>query len=46
VIGAISAALSAWKDRERWAERMRRGMAKDYSWDSSAAQYQRLYKTL
>ena len=25
---------------------MRRGMAKDFSWDASAAGYQRLYRSL
>ena len=42
---AIGAALGAWRNRERWVERMRRGMAKDYSWAASAAQYQRLYNS-
>jgi starch synthase len=40
---AIGTALGAWRNRERWVERMRLGMAKDYSWAASAAQYQRLY---
>jgi starch synthase len=44
--GAIGEALAAWQDREGWVERMRRGMAKDYSWEASAAQYQRLYHSL
>ncbi len=41
---AIGTALEAWEDRREWVARMRRGMAKDYSWDVSAAQYQRLYR--
>ncbi len=44
--GAIGEALAAWQDRDGWVERMRRGMAKDYSWEASAAQYQRLYHGL
>jgi len=44
--GAIQAALAAWKDRDAWVERMRRGMAKDYSWDVSAARYQGVYQSL
>ncbi len=41
--GAIRDALHAWQFRDEWTERMRRGMAKDFSWEASAAQYQRLY---
>jgi starch synthase len=44
--GAIAAALEAWPDRREWVARMRRGMAKDYSWNASADQYQRLYRSL
>lgn len=41
--GAIGEALHAWQFRDAWTERMRRGMAKDFSWAASAEQYQRLY---
>jgi len=41
--GAIGEALHAWQFRERWTERMRLGMSRDFSWESSAAQYQKLY---
>ena len=44
--GAIGEALHAWQFREAWTERMRRGMAKDYSWEASAAAYQRMYAEL
>jgi starch synthase len=44
--GAIGEALHAWQDRDAWTERMRRGMAKDFSWEASAAEYQRLYAEL
>jgi len=43
---SINQALAAWKNRDQWLERMRRGMAKDYSWDASALGYQRLYRSL
>jgi starch synthase len=41
---AITAALEAFKDRPSWIARMRRGMAKDFSWDASAKEYQKLYR--
>jgi len=44
--GAIGEALQAWRSRDAWTERMRRGMAKDFSWEASAAEYQRLYAEL
>ena len=44
--GAIAEALQAWHLRDAWTERMRRGMAKDFSWEASAAEYQRLYAEL
>jgi starch synthase len=43
---AIQEALGAWLDRAGWVIRMRRGMAKGYSWDVSAAEYQRVYGSL
>jgi starch synthase len=43
---AIRAALRAWQDQEAWTERMRRGMAQDFSCTASAAQYQDLYNSL
>jgi starch synthase len=46
LMGAIDHALEAWQFRDGWMERMRRGMAKDFSWEASAAQYQRLYAGL
>jgi starch synthase len=41
---AIGTALEAFEDKREWVARMRRGMAKNYSWDVSAAEYQRLYR--
>ena len=44
--GAIGEALHAWQFRESWTERMRLGMSRDFSWEASAAEYQRLYAEL
>ena len=46
LLEAIRQALEAWSDRPGWLERMRRGMAKDFSWDAAAVQYRRLYRSL
>jgi len=46
LLDAIRQALDAWSDRSGWLERMRLGMAKDFSWDAAAVQYQRLYRSL
>jgi starch synthase len=43
---AVERALRSFGNRESWAARMRRGMAKDFSWDASAREYQRLYGSL
>ncbi|MGQ9917530.1 MAG: glycogen synthase GlgA [Bryobacteraceae bacterium] len=42
----LRVAVGAWRNRDAWIERMRRGMAKDYSWDASARQYSALYARL
>jgi starch synthase len=46
LLAAIRAALAAFRDPEQWIARMRRGMARDYSWNASAAQYAALYRRL
>ena len=43
---AIAEALEAFTQRDSWIARMRRGMAKDFSWDASAKEYQNLYRSL
>jgi len=43
---AIEQALETFENRESWSAMMRRGMAKDFSWDTSAADYQRLFRSL
>jgi len=46
LLRTILDALAAFNDRDRWVARMRRGMAKDFSWDRSAEQYRALYTSL
>jgi starch synthase len=46
LLKAIRAALAAWQDRTSWRELMLRGMRKDFSWDASALEYQKLYRSL
>jgi starch synthase len=46
LLAAIREALAAWKNREAWQALMHRGMARDFSWDASAAEYKRLYQSL
>jgi len=46
LLGALQAARAAFADKERWREFMRNGMAQDFSWDASAAQYSSLYQRL
>jgi len=41
---ALERALSVYAQPRRWAELQRRGMAKDFSWDRSAAEYETLYR--
>ena len=43
---AIEQALDAFEKPGAWIARMRRGMAKDFSWDTSALEYQRLFRSL
>lgn len=43
---AVRAALDAYQNRDPWRDRMRRGMAKDFSWDASAREYSDLYRRL
>jgi len=46
LLQALRQALAAWRDRAAWMERMRRGMARDFSWEVSAARYSELYRAL
>ncbi len=42
----LGEALAAFKNRRCWVPRMKRGMAKDFSWAASARQYSELYARL
>jgi starch synthase len=46
LLEAVRAATQACADPEGWQQRMRRGMAKDFSWRTSAAAYSALYRRL
>jgi starch synthase len=46
LLAATQAALKAYDGKDQWLGMMRRGMRKDFSWDSSAAQYAALYRRL
>jgi starch synthase len=43
---AVGDALEAYQDRDAWAGRMRLGMSKDFSWETSAREYHRLYEDI
>lgn len=45
LVGTIKRALSIY-DTDEWEELMKRGMGKDFSWDSSARKYIELYRSL
>ena len=44
LLEAVRAAIEAYGDRDGWVERMKRGMAKDFSWRASARAYSELYE--
>jgi starch synthase len=44
LLAGIDQALAAYADGQAWAQLMRNGMAKDFSWDRSAAAYVDLYR--
>jgi starch synthase len=46
LLATIRSALESYDNRERWLGMMRQGMRKDFSWESSAAQYAALYRRL
>jgi starch synthase len=43
---AVRQALEAYGDRRRWTRIMRAGMKKEFSWDASAREYLRLFRSL
>ena len=46
LLAALRAAFEAYAEPSRWRELMLGGMARDYSWSASAAQYSALYRRL
>ena len=44
LIQCVRAALEAFRNREQWSAMMKRGMRRDYSWDTSASEYMDLYR--
>jgi len=46
LLGAVRAAIQASSDSDAWEAMMRRGMANDFSWQTSAAAYSALYRRL
>ena len=46
LLGAVRAALAVYGNREQWSAMMRRGMRRDYSWDTSASEYIDLYRRI
>ena len=45
LLGAIDRGLEAYEtDRPNWAALMKRGMTTDFSWDQSAAAYEKVYQ--
>jgi starch synthase len=44
MLAAISRAVAAYHDKQRWAELMKNAFESDFSWDASAKQYINLYK--
>jgi starch synthase len=46
LVQAIRRALTAYRDPGRWTGIQQRGMRLDHSWDASAAEYVKLYRTM
>jgi starch synthase len=46
LLDAVRSAAQAFADQDAWRAMMRRGMAQDFSWGSSAARYSALYRQL
>jgi len=45
LLRAVREALAVYPDKAAWRHLQINGMAKDYSWDASAAEYSRLYES-
>ena len=46
LIGATKRALNTYKNKKVWRQIQKAGMAKDFSWEASAARYIELYRQL
>lgn len=46
LLSALELARTVYRDRRDWEAMMRRGMKKDFSWKTSAAEYSSLYQRL
>ncbi|HXW06273.1 MAG TPA: glycogen synthase GlgA [Vicinamibacterales bacterium] len=46
MVQAMRRALTVFGDRQAWARIQKAGMARDHSWDASAAEYVKVYRTL
>jgi starch synthase len=46
LLDTVRLALKAYRDPNRWVDRMRLGMEKDFSWSASAGEYVELYRRL
>ena len=46
ILEAMRRALALYRDKRRWRQLQRTGMAQDFSWDESAREYVRLYKAV
>ena len=44
LLWALDQALTAYADRRAWAQLMRNGMARDFSWERSAREYEAVYR--
>ena len=44
LLDAIQRAILTYKDQATWKKIMKRGMQADFSWDSSAKKYVRIYE--
>ena len=43
MLRAVGAAVELFGNRSKWCDLMRRGMAGDFSWKKSAAEYESIY---
>jgi starch synthase len=45
-LAGVERAITAYRDKKLWRQIQRNGMARDFSWEASAAQYISLYESL